>query len=589
MAATPKIIMLKLADLVVDYGAFQLRAAMDPEMTEKLARSMRDEGFRKTNPIIVFKKDGKWYIIDGFHRRDAAYKVGIVEVPCEAFDGTELEAIKYGIAMNRDHGHQLEYPQDFKAAALKMKSRSIGNTNIAKALWPNIPFAQKRSGKGSSHPKEQLVRSWTDGGTIKKRMARDHAAEHFAKKHLTEAKAWATIRGEELDLTDVDGINDLLERYFTADGTEKERVLRAKLKEVEADLKAIKVQNDTAESIRETIFGIAKRPIDPVPSWLVEHGPPDHPGVPMTVWSDWHWGEVVKAEEVGGCNEFNRRVARTRLKTLIGSTISLAYDYMVNPEYPGMVICLGGDMVSGIIHEELEQTNDGTIQETLAELENYIAGALEIMADKFGRLYVPCVVGNHGRMHKKPRAKGKAIENFEWGLYTKLEQRFVHDERFRFDVSPESDVAFNVQGHRFLLTHGDNLGVRGGDGIIGMLGPVARGALKMARSEAQIGREFDTIIMGHWHTYIPRGEAAAVIVNGALKGYDEFARLFLRAPYSRPSQALWFVHPKHGITCQWPVFLEKVTTGPGPASCVFSDIKAETETSAQKALTFLRG
>ncbi len=50
------------------------------------------------------------------------------------------------------------------------------------------------------------------------------------------------------------------------------------------------------------------------------------------------------------------------------------------------------------------------------------------------------------------------------------------------------------------------------------------------------------------------------IVNGALKGYDEFARLALRAPYSRPSQGLWFVHPKHGITARWEVLLEEQPT-----------------------------
>jgi hypothetical protein len=30
----------------------------------------------------------------------------------------------------------------------------------------------------------------------------------------------------------------------------------------------------------------------------------------------------------------------------------------------------------------------------------------------------------------------------------------------------------------------------------------------------------------------------------------------LRAPYSRPSQALWFTHPEHGITAHWQVYLE---------------------------------
>lgn len=39
-------------------------------------------------------------------------------------------------------------------------------------------------------------------------------------------------------------------------------------------------------------------------------------------------------------------------------------------------------------------------------------------------------------------------------------------------------------------------------------------------------------------------------------GYNEYARLALRVPYSRPSQALWFVHQDHGITAQWQVYLD---------------------------------
>jgi hypothetical protein len=75
----------------------------------------------------------------------------------------------------------------------------------------------------------------------------------------------------------------------------------------------------------------------------------------------------------------------------------------------------------------------------------------------------------------------------------------------------------------------------------------------VGKSEIEIGRQVDTIVMGHWHQllWLP-----GVIVNNCLKGYDEFARLALRAPYSRPSQALWFVHPEHGITARWEVFLE---------------------------------
>ncbi|HXF55637.1 MAG TPA: hypothetical protein VNK52_16105 [Hyphomicrobiaceae bacterium] len=343
-----------------------------------------------------------------------------------------------------------------------------------------------------------------------------------------------------------------------------EHVLRTKLRVAEAELAAIRRENLTAEEIRKHIYGLAEMTPDP-PRWIGQKRPSRAPGVPMTIWSDWHWGEVVRASEVGGVNSFNRAVARQRVKRLVDVTIDLAVRHMVRPQYPGIVVCLGGDMISGTIHEELRETNDGHVQQSLLEVQEQLAMALTAMADTFGRVFVPCVVGNHGRMSMKPRAKGRVYESFEWNLYCQLERYFRSDKRLQFMIPSESDAYFSVLGHRFLLTHGDALGVKGGDGIIGAIGPITRGAMKVGRSEAQIGRDFDTLLMGHWHLYIPRGDAGNVIVNGSLKGYDEYARLFLRVPYSRPSQALWFVHQDHGITAQWQVYLEDAKRPARPA------------------------
>jgi hypothetical protein len=43
-----------------------------------------------------------------------------------------------------------------------------------------------------------------------------------------------------------------------------------------------------------------------------------------------------------------------------------------------------------------------------------------------------------------------------------------------------------------------------------------------------------------------------VIVNGSLKGYDEYAWSG-NFPFEEPRQALWLTHPKHGITISMPV------------------------------------
>lgn len=332
--------------------------------------------------------------------------------------------------------------------------------------------------------------------------------------------------------------------------------LKLRVQQAEADARAAIKEADTAEKIREELYKLAARSPEP-PAWLSS---PKHKigkrGIPCTIWSDWHYGEVVRPEEVGGVNDFNMAVAKRRITQLVDTTIDLCRNHMGRADtvYPGIVVMLGGDMISGDIHEELFATNDRTTQQCINDLTDLLASALGRLADEFGRVFVPCVVGNHGRASRKPRMKGRVYTSHEWNIYCNLERYFKGDKRVQFFIPGESDAYFKVYNHKYLLTHGDSLGVKGGDGIIGSLGPIMRGSIKTSHSEAQIGRDFDTVVMGHWHQslWLP-----GVIVNNALKGYDEFARLALRAPYSRPSQQLWFTHPEHGITARWEVFLDK--------------------------------
>lgn len=339
---------------------------------------------------------------------------------------------------------------------------------------------------------------------------------------------------------------------------DQEARLRQEIKLKDKRIEALQREEDTAETIRKRIYGLAERTPD-APRWLLQDGKPGTRGAPMTIWSDWHANEVVRAEEVGGVNEYNTEIMKKRAEKLVKVTIDLAYNHMgrAKAEYPGVIICLGGDMIGGDIHEELAKTNDRTTQQSINDLTDTLAAAIDTMAAKFGRAFVPCVVGNHGRATKKMQMKHRVWTSHEWNIYCNLEREFRKSKHIQFMIPNAADANFNVYGHRYLLTHGDSLGVKGGDGIIGALGPIMRGMLKTHRSEAQIERDFDTLLIGHWHQYLT---LPGLIVNNALKGYDEFARLALRAPYSRPSQALWFTHPEHGITAHWQVYLEKLRT-----------------------------
>ena len=346
--------------------------------------------------------------------------------------------------------------------------------------------------------------------------------------------------------TERDQLEDAKEllRKALAENTAQRRVIRD-----------ITRDNDTAEAIRQEIFQLAAHTPSP-PLWVSGRGVKNgHRGGPVLMVSDIHHGEVIDEDQTGGVNKFNATISKQRLRRLTDTTIDLSTNHMgrANVAYPGIVVCFGGDMIGGDIHEELQWSNDRTPQQAVNDLTDELAAMLEKLAGVFGRVFVPCVVGNHGRSTKKLTMKGRVFHNYDWTIYCNLERHFRKDKRIQFMIPSEADAYFQVYGTRFLLTHGDSLGVKGGDGIIGALGPVARGVVKVGTSERQIGRDFDYMLMCHYHQllWLPN-----VIVNGCVKGYDEYARLGLRVPYSPPAQALFFVHPEHGITARWPVYLE---------------------------------
>lgn len=328
--------------------------------------------------------------------------------------------------------------------------------------------------------------------------------------------------------------------------------LQDRLREIEATLKAERRERLSEDRILQEVLGLAKAPVTP-PAWALKtpaKGKGVAGSIPSVLWSDWHWGEVVLPGQIHHKNEFNVTIAKRRLRRLVEAMISLCFDHMVNPVYPGLVVNLGGDIVSGDIHEELVETNELTSAQTLIDVTGSIAWALKHLADKFGRLWIVSVAGNHGRMTKKPRAKNRAFTNFDWVIAQLLRRQFVDDSRFSWLIPDGPDAWYQVYSHRYLLTHGDQF--RGGDGLIGALGPILRGDTKKRARNANVGLAYDTMLMGHWHQYLP---LPRVIVNGSLKGYDEYAMMNNFA-FERPMQALWFTHPTRRVTNHWGIQLE---------------------------------
>jgi hypothetical protein len=327
------------------------------------------------------------------------------------------------------------------------------------------------------------------------------------------------------------------------------------MRDLKKQLDEATLQNVTADYVRKHVFKLGKHKAKP-PKWMVKSSPATGaPGVPTLFLSDFHYGEIVKPEAVNNLNKFDKKISQLRLKSTVETAIDLCQNHMVNPKYPGIVLALGGDMIAGSIHDELIETNDGTNIDHVLDLFDQLVWTISTLADKFEKVFIPTAYGNHSRMYQQYRNKEAAHLSFDWMLYNMLERHFKNnkDTRIIFQIADGFDNYYKLYDTTYLLTHGDRLGVRGGTGIVGMLGPIARGVQKVRVENANVGKSIDYVLMGHYHQYI---SIKGAIVNGSLKGYDEYA-YGNRFSFEIPKQALWFTHPQYGVTFQVPVIAEQ--------------------------------
>jgi hypothetical protein len=324
-----------------------------------------------------------------------------------------------------------------------------------------------------------------------------------------------------------------------------------KIRELERELKLAQAESADATVIKAIIGTMAaKTATATVPTWVHKIRASSSPGTPLLFLSDLHWGEVVHPTQLNGVNEYNLQIANRRLRSVVESAASLSRIISPKRDYPGIVVALGGDMISGDIHEELVETNDMPTIPTVLNLFKALAAAIGLLADEFGKVVLPCVTGNHGRNTKKIRNKNRHHTSFDWMLYQMLAEEFKEDPRVSFLIPDGPDALFALFATRYCLTHGDQF--RGGDGMIGPLGPITRGDHKKRSRNMAVNLAYDILMMGHWHTYMM---LSYLLVNGSLKGYDEYANSN-NFRFEVPQQSFHLTHPKHGPTFRMPIYAE---------------------------------
>ncbi len=266
--------------------------------------------------------------------------------------------------------------------------------------------------------------------------------------------------------------------------------------------------------------------------------------------SDLHLDEVVNPSEVGGLNAYNREIAELRLRRWAQKACELGDRY--KHAWDGALILWGGDMVSGSIHEELVNTNADVLPGTMVYWAPRIAAAIRQVADFYGKVHIPAVVGNHGRLTLKKQCKQRGRNSWDWLLCKMVASHFAGDKRVTFDIAAGSYLFVPIYDTNIYLEHGDS--ASGGSGWSGIWTPVNTLHRKGLELAGVHGLKMSYSVVGHWHQCI-LAHHRGIVVNSSMKGWDEYAAFFRFRP--EPATQNWWVHSRdRGVILAAPLFLE---------------------------------
>jgi hypothetical protein len=132
---------------------------------------------------------------------------------------------------------------------------------------------------------------------------------------------------------------------------------------------------------------------------------------------------------------------------------------------PHGVLWLGGDLISGNIHESLVATNRLGPTAAAIEVQTRLAGGLRYLLDNTDcAWFVPCSVGNHERITQKAQVKTAVENSLAAFVYYGLAAQFADERRITFRLPDAYFTYLDVHGYVCRFHHGDAVKYLGGIG-----------------------------------------------------------------------------------------------------------------------------
>lgn len=269
---------------------------------------------------------------------------------------------------------------------------------------------------------------------------------------------------------------------------------------------------------------------------------------PIILLSDWHFEERVEPHTINGLNEYNLEIGQKRWSKCIQNSLRLVNIDRNHSEINTLVIWLGGDFITGYIHEELQESNYLSPTQASRFAKKSIISALEfyLQYGKFDKIEVVCSFGNHGRTTQKKRHSTAYKNSFEWMVYHDVADYFSDNLKISFRIPDGYFTYLTIYDFVCRFWHGDTIKYQGGIG--GITIPLIKA---IHRYNQQINANYN--FMGHYHQLFQATKDC--IVNGSGIGFNSYAQNIGASP-EQPMQSYCLIDQKRGMTIKAPIFCE---------------------------------
>lgn len=267
----------------------------------------------------------------------------------------------------------------------------------------------------------------------------------------------------------------------------------------------------------------------------------------VAVLADWQLGKITP--------DYNSEVLSKRIDLYTDKLLEITDIQRSHHPVRNLHVWFLGDIVEGeeIFPGQSFLIDSGLYRQVGVNGPEVISTFLTRALEHFEHIHVTAVIGNHGAVGGRSRKMYDPETNMDRLLYRIVSLIFANEGRVSFDI-PDGRGERNwyaidtIGNYSTLLIHGDQLAH-----------PSSVNSIHksvMGWKDGAIPEHFDDVFMGHYHQQFKITIGSTMLrVSGSPESYNTYAQERFYS-MSRPCQHLMFVHPDHGVTSEYSIWLD---------------------------------